>query len=686
MSLTDQIIRKLSLTIHCFPTYCLLVLSLVLVGLNPLSAQDREDDALSYRIARGLRPSIRENERALEQLNARRELLPLLAPGRHGDSLGFHSRFQKKVDDRLDILIDLGSERSIDRITLFPVSTVFQGETIAGYGFPKDFKLEASNDPEFEEAILIYQSKAPDNDSRPEYPVQVFKGDLTARYLRLQVLEHWSRADGRILTALGEVMVLSKGRLVSIEGTVVAKSFNSLPDWSSANLIDGQTDLGLPIEPVPSSSNGFMTQATQSPDTTKWVQLELPKTALIEEVSLYPTQPLDAPSQYSHGFPRRFRVLAAMNPDMADARVIADYTEKAFPNPGDNPVFIPGDGQPARYIRLEAEELWHISNDTYALALSEIQVMEQGQNVAVNSAVTAIDIGSTQPPFNEVWDPSYLLDGFSSQNRLISLEQWLDGLEERKLLDKQIQQLEEDNRHAAESTILGILVFGSGTVGILLWLIMYNKVRRRREIISKQRELRTRISRDLHDDLGSRLGGMRLISESLLKDPELPELMREDIDMIYRSSGEANEAMRDIVWLLDSREASRSNLVQHMRQLVPSVLGKVEYQIEVDDIPDQDLDFDFRRHVLFSFKECLGNVSKHANARNVQVRIGGDTTRFFFEVRDDGKGFILDSDSTGRGLNNLRSRAASLEGSIEIDSAPEKGTCVRLNSPIRLRK
>ena len=651
-----------------------------------MGADDVTDPTLSYKVARGLRPFIRETESMLQELIVRREQLPPLAPGRHGESLGFHSRFQENIQDQLDIRIDLGRERTFDRIALFPVSTVFQGATIAGYGFPRHFRIDASLDPNFQDVVLVYQFNDPDIQTRPEYPVQVFIPDLSARYLRLRVLQHWKRSDGRILTALGEVMVLSDGRNVAIGGTVEADSFASLPAWSSANLIDGQTDLGLPVKPETSSSNGYLSGPSRIPNRLKWVQVELANPAQVDEIRLLPTQPLDAPSQYGHGFPRRFRVLASMNPNLSPARIIGDHSTIAFPNPGDNPVIIPGDGKPARFIRVEAVELWHITNQVFSLALSEMQVFEDMKNVALGAKVTPLDIGGFRPPFNKVWNPAYLVDGFSSQNRLIDLGEWLDGLEERRKLDRDIQQLDTEIQQAVESTVAGLLVTSTGLIGTLLTMVVITLVRRRRLLLKKQRELRNQISRDLHDDLGSRVGGMRLISENLLHDPDLPASLREDIYMIYRASGEANDAMGDIVWLLDTNESSRAKMVDHMRQLMPSVLGRLEHQFRVSEVPEQDLDFEFRREVLFSFRECLGNVTKHADAQQVICHVGGDEKRFTFEVRDDGKGFDLEKAKGGHGLENLRIRAASIGGSIEIHSSQGQGTRVILDAPVRQRK
>ncbi|PHR86411.1 MAG: hypothetical protein COA78_38005 [Blastopirellula sp.] len=640
---------------------------------------------LQHRIARWIRPLIGNDEQFLHELVSRNEQLPPLSRGRRGASAGFHSRFYDSADETIDIVLDLGETRTIDRVAVFSVSAVFQGEMIAGYGFPRRFRIEVAQDSAFEQAELLFDSASTDPVIRPEFPVQAVMQGLSARFLRLRVLEHWQRGDGKYLTALGEIMVLSGGRNVAIGAKVNAKSFTSLPDWSRENLVDGQTDLGLPIVPEPSASNGFLSNAQPVPTAQKWVQLELARPARIEEVRLIPAEPFDAPSQHAHGFPRRFRVIASSTPDFASPYVIADHTEIAFPNPGDNPVILPTSDVMVSYIRLEAEELWHISNGKYALALAEMQVYEKGHNIAKGATVTASDV-FTKPPFDRVWKPEFLVDGYSSQNQLIELDQWLKGLDERAKSEREIDRIQARVQSTVEGTTNTLLILAAGLIATLVALTVSIWVRRKRALARQRDEMRTRISRDLHDDLGSRLGGMRLISESMLTQPELPSAMLGDLDLIHRASREATDAMRDIVWLLDNSESSRTKLISHIRQMTPSILGTVQCEFTVDDGPEQPLDFDFRRQILFAFKECLGNAAKHANAKRVSCHIGGGAKRFTFEVDDDGKGFVVEKTSRGHGLNNLRSRATALGGSVTVSSQPGEGTRVIFDVPVRMSR
>lgn len=645
-----------------------------------------DDSPFAERLTRLLSSGQRSDEVALQTVRARLDELPPISSGHRGENAGFHSRFQSHSTAPMDIVIDLGRAYPIGQVVVFPARGMFRGARVGGYGFPEHFIIELSRDAEFTEVIRCYDSRDELPSPQADYPTQiVLQETLEARFLRLRVLEHWTRDDGRILSAFGEIMVLAEGRNVALRAEVDADAFISLPDWDRDHLVDGQTDLGLPIEPHPSPTNGFLSQGHKQPLTKKWVQLKLAAPARIDEVVLIPAQPMDAPDQFGHGFPRRFRLLVSADPEFASPHVLADHLEQVFPNPGDNPVVFSTGGTEVRFVRLEVEEMWHISNGYFNIALAEVQVFADGKNVALGAEVTASDVFS-MPAFDDVWKPEYLVDGFSSQNRLIGLESWLAGLAERQASERQINYLERRIGDRVDRTFGIVLGFAAMIVVGSLGLVGLLVIRRKRAMRQQQETIRARIARDLHDDIGSRLGGIRLLSESLLEAGELPESLRADLDLLHRSSGEATDAMRDIVWLLDTRERSLVRLRQQMRRLVPSILASIPYEFEAVAEPEAEVGFEFRRQVLLAFREALNNAVRHSHSERIGIRVGGNTAKFWFEVRDWGRGFTAAADSSGHGVANLRKRVESLGGEVVIDSVPGAGTTVLFSAPYELSK
>jgi signal transduction histidine kinase len=216
-------------------------------------------------------------------------------------------------------------------------------------------------------------------------------------------------------------------------------------------------------------------------------------------------------------------------------------------------------------------------------------------------------------------------------------------------------------------------------MGGWLWTVIRGKMIRNREISL----LREQIARDLHDDIGSNLGGIMLLSEAAALHTR-DDQSREDFGLIRSAADEASTSMRDIVWLIRGGHTSLRELLAKMRESALRILGgeNVSIAIEPAEHEERELSLLFRRHVLLSFKETLNNIRKHAEATEVSASIQLNARTFAFTVRDNGKGFDRDlTGQLGHGLANLKRRAERLGGSVRIESHPGKGTTVTFQAP-----
>jgi signal transduction histidine kinase len=193
--------------------------------------------------------------------------------------------------------------------------------------------------------------------------------------------------------------------------------------------------------------------------------------------------------------------------------------------------------------------------------------------------------------------------------------------------------------------------------------------------------LREQIARDLHDEIGSHLGSIRLMSELAMRsasqrDPSLEE--------IHRLAGEAAESMRGIVWLVREGNAPRiHSLVGALRQSAGALLKNCEWTLECSGISEAaTAPLEFHRNVFLFFREAAHNVARHAGAKSVEAHLSVQERRLLLRLTDDGRGFDPASPSPGNGLPNLRKRANLLRGKLHLQSAPGKGTCVRLEAPV----
>lgn len=202
----------------------------------------------------------------------------------------------------------------------------------------------------------------------------------------------------------------------------------------------------------------------------------------------------------------------------------------------------------------------------------------------------------------------------------------------------------------------------------------------------KQREaeqVRTRIARDVHDQLGSDLTKLSMlgseVSASLKDDPgSVPQLVA-DIDRI---ASEAGRSLSDIVWAVEPAHDTLTGLMDRSRQFCERMLKDCGATYTIDCIVegrDRPIDPATKRDLYLILREAVNNTVKYAEAHCIHVTFVAREHSIRLEVKDDGKGFNTTSAMRkGRGLRNLKERAERLDGRLVIASEPQGGTLVRL--------
>jgi signal transduction histidine kinase len=194
--------------------------------------------------------------------------------------------------------------------------------------------------------------------------------------------------------------------------------------------------------------------------------------------------------------------------------------------------------------------------------------------------------------------------------------------------------------------------------------------------------LRLRIASDLHDDVGSNLSSIALLSEMLRERLDRDELDQRQLARITAAAEETIGALRDIIWLVNPSHAALEDLIRKMRVVAADLLNGIGVSFDVDEPPTRRISMDFMRAALLVYKEALHNVSRHAGASKVEVRIRTTDRVLEFSVEDDGIGFNVDAPGGGYGVENMRRRAWQAGGTVEIRSAHSAGTCVTFSAPM----
>ena len=610
-----------------------------------------------------------------QKLRAELSTLPQAPVSQQSERIGWHSLFARSANATKWLQVDLGREEKFDAVVLVPVDVAYGSHPGPGFGFPPRFRVEASDDAAFSEPRLLAAFDDADFPNPGNAPVFLSTPGASAQFIRITATRLWPR-DELALFALGEVFVLRDGLNVAAGAAVtVSDAYNNPPTWDPANATDGQSVLGAPVAITAAPGNGWHGRTMKSPDEMKWVQVDLGAEYPLDEVRLYPARPKDFPARRGFGFPQRFKVEASDDAKFEQPVMLFDRTQADFVNPAENPVVIPVRDVRARFIRMTATKLWERTND-FIFALAELEAYSGGKNVALGAVVTSLD-GIEAPS----WSRRFLVDGFNSQGRILEVEGWLRGLSRRREIEHELGQIEgERARQLAGFT--QAVVHWSVTALVVLVAILVWWLRRRARIRKTEVEvLRQRIASDLHDEIGSNLGTIALLSQLAQKQGDGAQ---EDLAEINRVARETAASMRDIVWLIKPGEADAGDFVGKLRETAARMLTGLEWQFEAD-ASMSPLSLEWRREILLIFKEALHNIRRHAAARSVMIRIAHSEGQFEMRVADDGAGFHVNGATSGHGLANQRQRAQMLGGVLNIESRPGEGTVItlraRLSSP-----
>lgn len=195
-------------------------------------------------------------------------------------------------------------------------------------------------------------------------------------------------------------------------------------------------------------------------------------------------------------------------------------------------------------------------------------------------------------------------------------------------------------------------------------------------------KIRGRVSRDLHDDMGSALSTIHILSNmGSQKLNTEPAKTRDYLQKIGENSQRMMEAMDDIVWAIKPNNDSMQKLVARMREWATQALEAKDVLLDLqvdEDLYDWMPDMETRRDLYLLFKEAINNVVKYAQASKVEVRMNKVHQSLELTIQDNGKGFDPQNADGGNGLGNMQRRAQALKGTYALHTAPGKGTQVFL--------
>ena len=196
-------------------------------------------------------------------------------------------------------------------------------------------------------------------------------------------------------------------------------------------------------------------------------------------------------------------------------------------------------------------------------------------------------------------------------------------------------------------------------------------------------EVRQRIARDLHDDIGSTLSSISMLSKMAASDAQAPAgKSAETFSTIGSASAQAMSLMSDIVWSVNPENDKMPNVISRMREYAAVTLEASQIHFRVEASPELErmsLPMEKRKDFYLIFKEAVNNLAKYSSATEALLKLTFQNRLLTLEVKDNGRGFDNSAPRNGNGLKNMRARADVLNAKFDIASAPGSGTSVKLS-------
>jgi two-component system sensor histidine kinase UhpB len=220
---------------------------------------------------------------------------------------------------------------------------------------------------------------------------------------------------------------------------------------------------------------------------------------------------------------------------------------------------------------------------------------------------------------------------------------------------------------------------------IIIALLLVNRYRvlNRAKRLAEIEQVRNTIARDLHDDIGSTLSTINIISNLAMR--ENVNGNNHHLSRIAEQSSKMMESMTDMVWSINPINDSIEKVMVKMKVFATEILEPKDIKVRFfgeDSLNGLSLDAEKRKNLFLIFKEAVNNAAKYSEATEVNIALRQSEGKLTMSVHDNGKGFIEANIKTGNGLANLKSRANSMHAELDLYAAENKGTRIELVLPI----
>jgi two-component sensor histidine kinase len=197
--------------------------------------------------------------------------------------------------------------------------------------------------------------------------------------------------------------------------------------------------------------------------------------------------------------------------------------------------------------------------------------------------------------------------------------------------------------------------------------------------------VRNRIATDLHDDIGSALTHISILTELSKRNRQDPEKAQAYIDRIREEIDASGQALDDIIWSVNIKNDTLHETAARMRRYASELFdaGNIRYDLAMDpQIADKKIGMEQRRDLFLIYKEALNNIHKHAAATAVSISLFIKNETLKLVIIDNGRGFDISQPTQRNGIGNIKNRVGRWKGVVNIRSENGKGTTINIQLPL----
>lgn len=227
-------------------------------------------------------------------------------------------------------------------------------------------------------------------------------------------------------------------------------------------------------------------------------------------------------------------------------------------------------------------------------------------------------------------------------------------------------------------------LIGGAALLLIIAVLFFNRYRSKQK--QKQLSERMRISADLHDEIGSALSSINILSDIAINKLDSDKnAAQELVSRINSDAKRMHESMYDIIWEVKPENDSLEKVITRMRQYASEILEARDIQLRFprsESIGTLEIDPEKRHALYLIFKEAVNNMAKYSHATEATVSLVRAKGFLVLTISENGKGFNPDTVKYGNGINNMKRRADHIHAVFNLQATPGKGTLLTLNIPI----